>query len=86
MEEQDTLDNNLQRMLLRMHAAAAAEFVDLRREGHVHPLADAHAHKFLFIKQKTSIDSSYSQIIRVQRNHTPIYHTMDLFMPIQDLN
>ena len=33
--------------------------------------------KFLFIKQKTSIDSSYSQIIRVQRNHTPIYHTMD---------
>ena len=27
----------------QLHAAAAAEFVDLRREGHVHPLADAHA-------------------------------------------
>ena len=41
---------------------------------------------YIFIEQKTSIDSSYSQIIRVQRNHTPIYHTMDLFIPIQDLN
>lgn len=27
----------------QLHAAAAAEFIDLRREGHVHPLADAHA-------------------------------------------
>ena len=26
---------------------------------------------YIFIEQKTLKDSSYSQIIRVQRNHTP---------------
>ncbi len=38
--------------------------------------------KFLFIKQQTSKDSSYSQIIYVRGNH-PQYTIMSLFTPVQ---